>query len=229
MPESARFSLVAPTTQQISRRINLRLFGRDLTFYTLLESQAGKAHQAALVFHSLSKDFSRLQEYVDRIAEIEHEADEVTHQLANKTDATFVTPLDKEDLHALSSGLDDITDFIEAATGRIALYRLAEPRPDLEPLVALLVEITKVTAEAIGQLRHGRPREAMHGVFVRIHEIENESDDRFRKALADLFNAPNPDVLMVIKWKEIYDRVEIAVDKCEDVANVIESVVVKYA
>ncbi len=207
----------------------MRLFGRDVTFYALLENQADKACQAAQVFHSLSKDFSKMQEYVDRIAEIEHEADEVTHQLANKTDATFVTPLDKEDLHSLSSGLDDITDFIEAATGRIALYQLTEPRPDLEPLVSLLVEITRMTAAAIGQLRHGRPRDAMHDIFVRIHELENKSDEHFREALATLFNAPNPDVLLVIKWKEIYDRVEIAVDKCEDVANVIESVVVKYA
>ena len=170
-----------------------------------------------------------MAEHVKKIEDIEHEADELTHQLANKTDRTFVTPLDKEDLNKLAAGLDDITDFIEAATGRLALYRLTEPRPDLEPSVALLVEITAVTSRAVGQLRHGRQREAMQDIFVRIHEIENESDNRFRQALADLFNAPNPDVLMVIKWKEIYDRVEIAVDKCEDVANVIESVVVKYA
>ncbi len=205
------------------------LFGRDLTFYNLLEAQAESAHQAALEFHALTQNFERMDEYVKKIEDIEHEADELTHQLSNKTDRTFVTPLDKEDLHDLSSGLDDITDFIEAATGRLALYRLTTPRPDLEPLVSILVEITKVTSHAVAQLRHGRPRDAMHSVFVRIHELENESDNLFRKALADLFNAPDPDPLMVMKWKEIYDRVEIAVDKCEDVANVIESVVVKYA
>ena len=207
----------------------MRLLGRDLTFYTLMEQQAEAAHRAAREFHALTKDFEHMRDYIQRIEDIEHEADEITHQLANKTDRTFVTPLDKEDLHDLSAGLDDITDFIEAATGRIALYQLEVARPDLEPLVALLVEITRVTADAISQLRHGRPRDAMHGVFIRIHELENESDERFRRALADLFNAPNPDPLMVMKWKEIYDRVEIAVDKCEDVANVIESVVVKYA
>lgn len=207
----------------------MRFLGRDLTFYTLMEKQADAALRAAKEFHALTKDFEHLRDYVRRIEEIEHEADEITHQLANKTDRTFVTPLDKEDLHDLSSRLDDITDFIEAATGRIALYQLDVARPDLEPLVSILVEITGVTSEAIGQLRHGRPRDAMHGVFVRIHELENESDELFRRALADLFNAPDPDPIMVMKWKEIYDRVEIAVDKCEDVANVIESVVVKYA
>jgi predicted phosphate transport protein (TIGR00153 family) len=194
-----------------------------------MEQQAEAAHRAAKEFHALTQDFEHMDGYIKRIEDIEHEADDLTHQLANKTDRTFVTPLDKEDLHDLSAGLDDITDFIEAATGRLALYQLTTPRPDLEPLVAILVEITRVTADAIAQLRHGRARDAMHGVFVRIHELENESDEHFRKALADLFNAPNPDPLMVMKWKEIYDRVEIAVDKCEDVANVIESVVVKYA
>ncbi len=207
----------------------MRLFGKDLTFYTLLEQQADAAVRAAREFHALTGDFSNLHEHVRKIEDIEHEADDITHQLANKIDATFVTPLDKEDLHALSSGLDDITDFIEAGTGRLAMYRLTEPRPDLEPLVATLVQITEATKEAVAALRHMKGRDAMQSIFIRIHELENQSDEAFRAALADLFNAPNPDVLMVIKWKEIYDRIEIASDKCEDVANVVESVVVKYA
>jgi len=157
-----------------------------------------------------------MEGYVKRIEEIEHEADDLTHQLANKNGPHIRYTLDKEDLHDLSAGLDDITDFIEAATGRLSLYRLTTPRPDLEPLVGILVEITRVTADAIGQLRHGRPRDAMHGVFVRIHELENDSDERFSPGAGPtFFNAHNPDPLMVMKWKEIYDRVEIAVDKCE--------------
>jgi predicted phosphate transport protein (TIGR00153 family) len=207
----------------------LRLLGKDFTFYTLLEKQADCAVQAAREFHNLSRNFATLAERSKRIEDIEHEADEVTHQLANRVDSTFVTPLDKEDLHALSSGLDDITDQIEAAVGRLSLYRLTTPRPDLEPLVKLLVDVTEATAEAVGHLRHRRQRDAVQPSFIRIHELENQSDRRFRQALADLFDQPNPDPLMVIKWKEIYDRIEIAVDKCEDVANVIESVVVKYA
>ena len=207
----------------------MRLLGKDLTFYTLLEKQAECAVRAAREFHNLSRNFETLADRARRIEDIEHEADEVTHQLANKVDSTFVTPLDKEDLHDLSSGLDDITDQIEAAVGRLALYRLNTPRPDVEPLVNLLVQITEATADAVGQLRHGRKRESVQDCFIRIHELENQSDQRFRQALADLFDEPNPDPLMVMKWKEIYDRIEIAVDKCEDVANVIESVVVKYA
>lgn len=207
----------------------MSLLGKDLSFYKLLEAQADAAFRAATEFHALSKDFGLLANLSTRIEAIEHEGDELAHELANKAAGTFVTPLDKEDLQALSSGLDDITDQIEAATGRIVMYQLTEARPDFEPLVNLLVQITDATREAVGQLRHSRHRESMRPLFVRIHEIENKSDNTFRKALGDLFNAPNPNPIMVMKWKEVYDRVEVAVDKCEDVANVIETVVVKYA
>ena len=207
----------------------MSLFGKDLSFYTLLEQQAEAAHRAAKAFHALTKDFSRCSEYVKQIEDIEHEADDITHQLANKVDRTFVTPLDKEDLHALSSGLDDITDMIEATTARIQLYKLETLRPDLEPLVFKLVQVTQATHEAVKGLRDLKNRTALHNAFIHIHELENESDQSFRNALGALFSMPNPDPLMVMKWKEVYDRVETAVDKCEDVANIVESVVVKYA
>jgi predicted phosphate transport protein (TIGR00153 family) len=204
-------------------------FGKDLAFYTLLESQADAAVECAREFLTLANDLGRCDEHVDRIMQIEKEADGLTHELMNRIDATFVTPLDKEDLRALSSGLDDITDAIEAATQRITIYRLTEARPDLAPLLANLVDITVATREIIGTLRDMQNRGAMSPRLIRVHDIENESDKLYRKALTDLFNAPNPDPLNVIKWKEIYDRLEIAVDKCESVADTVESVVVKYA
>ena len=203
--------------------------GKDLTLYKILEAQAEAAHRAALEFQKLSRDFANCSTHIDRIVDIEHEADELTHQLANKVDATFVTPLDKEDLRALSSGLDDITDYIESCASRLGLYELKEPRPDLGPLVDLLVQVTRSTHELVATLRNMRGREAIQPLLIRIHDLENQSDQGFRAALASLFNAPNPDPLMVMKWKEVYDRIEIAVDKCEDVATVVESMVVKYA
>lgn len=202
---------------------------KGFNFYSVLEAQAEAAHSAAVAFHALSKDFSNLQTYVQEISRIEHEGDELTHQIANKLDSTFVTPLDKEDLRALSVALDDITDMIEAGTQRISLYRLTEPRADLEPLARLLVQIADATRAAIAGLRHRCSREELHERLIRVHALENESDNAYRQALADLFNAENPDPLMVIKWKEIYDRVETTTDKCEDVVNIVESVAVKYA
>jgi len=198
-------------------------------FNELLEKQANCAVQCAKEFAKLANDFGNLAKYAARIKEIESEADHVTHELANKVDATFVTPLDKEDLRALSSVLDDVTDYIEACTGRMSLYELSQARPDLISLVTMLVNITEAMLEAVEALRIMPPREKMQSLFIRIHQIENEHDAAFRKALAVLLNAPDADPINVIKWKEVYDRIEASVDKCEDVAHIIESVVVKYA
>ncbi|OGR01730.1 MAG: hypothetical protein A2505_00780 [Deltaproteobacteria bacterium RIFOXYD12_FULL_55_16] len=198
-------------------------------FYKLLEKQAQAAVDAAREFQALVHDFANLVQHAARVKEIESEADHITHELANLIDATFVTPLDKEDLHALSSELDDVTDCIEACTGRMALYQLRQARPDLERLVTMLVQITEATQEAVKTLRTKPSRDKIQDLFIRIHQIENEHDAAFRKALADLLNAPDADPIKVIKWKEVYDRIEAAVDKCEDVAHIIESVVVKYA
>jgi uncharacterized protein len=209
--------------------VRLPKISRKHIFYDLLEKQALAAVNAATEFHILAGDFCNLAAHAAKIKEIESEADHLTHELANRIDATFVTPLDKEDLHALSSELDDITDCIEACSGRMALYQLRQPRPDLEALTTMLVHITEATLEAVKTLRTKPNRESVQYLFIRIHQIENEHDAAFRKALADLLNAPDADPINVIKWKEVYDRIETAVDKCEDVANIIESVVVKYA
>ena len=203
--------------------------GKKQGFYRLLEAKAQLSVDAAKEFHNLVGDFANLTRYATRIKEIESEADHLTHELANLIDATFVTPLDKEDLHALSSELDDVTDCIEACTGRMALYELKQARPDLEALVLLLLQITEATREAVKALRDKPNRDEIQGLFIHIHQIENEHDNRFRKALADLLNAPDADPINVIKWKSVYNRIERAVDKCEDVAHIIESVVVKYA
>ncbi len=198
-------------------------------FYVLLEKKAQLSVDAAKEFQNLVNDFANLTRYTTRIKEIESEADHLTHELANLIDATFVTPLDKEDLHALSSELDDVTDCIEACTGRMALYQLTQARPDLGALVLLLVQITEAMREAVKSLRDKPNRDEIQNLFIHIHQIENEHDVRFRKALADLLNAPDADPINVIKWKSVYNRIEMAVDKCEDVAHIIESVVVKYA
>ncbi len=206
----------------------MRLFGKDLTSYTLLEQQADAAFRAASAFHALSTDFGGLAEYVSRVDEIEHEADRLTQQLAIKIDSSSGTPISRRDLHALSSQLDDITDRIEAATARIALYRLPSPRTDLETLVRLLVQATRATCDVIAGLRTAKERTGLHETFVRMHQIEQESDEIYRQALATLLNASEHDAIYVIKWKEIYDTTELAIDKCEDAANIVQSILVKH-
>ncbi|MDR3708112.1 MAG: DUF47 family protein [Capsulimonadaceae bacterium] len=205
------------------------LFGKDPIFFNLLDSQANAAIRAAEEFHTLSMDFDTPTRRTDAIKRIENEADDFTHELANRLDSTFVTPFDKEDIRALSGALDNVTDEIEAASSRIVLYRLTTPRADLAPLVARLVETTKVTKNAVAALRDLKLFRNNRELFVEIHRLENDGDYGYRQALSNLFNAIEPDALMVLKWKEIYDRVEKAMDMCEDVANIIESVVIKYA
>lgn len=207
----------------------LALFNKDTTFYDLLEAQAETAHRAAETFLKLTTDWEHLADYVEELDGIESEGDNLCHQLTNKVDATFVTPLDKEDLHALVGGLDDITDFIEAATARLAIYQITQPRDDLHGLIRILVNITAATCKAVGHLRNIKERAKLQHTLIRIHELENMADQGFRKALGDLFNAPDAEPINVIKWKEIYDRIERAMDGCEEVANLVESVVVKYA
>lgn len=204
-------------------------FGQDPVFYDLLEAQAEAAHKAAQTFQALSQDMSQAARYAEAAKKIESEADALTHDLVSKADAKFITPLDKGDLHALSHALDNITDTLEATVARVALYRLTQPRPDLAPMTERLVLITQATREGVSYLRHLKDHKGLSPILVRIHAMENQSDEAYRQALADLLNQDGADPLLVIKWKEIYDRIEIVADECENVADVLESLVVKYA
>jgi predicted phosphate transport protein (TIGR00153 family) len=204
-------------------------FGRDQTFFTLLEQQGDVALLASKELHALTQDYSQLQSHVVRMDEIEHNGDDLIHQLGQKVDTSFVTPLDKEDLHAISTALDDITDSIEETVGTLAMYRLPALRPDVAPLTTLLIQTMEATREIVGCLRNISGREALQPLVIRINQLENEGDDLYRKAVSDLFHAPDRDPFQFIAWKEIYDRIENSIDKCEYVANTIEGMVVKYA
>ena len=204
-------------------------FGQDPVFYDLLEAQAEAAHKAAQTFQALAQDMSQAARYAEAAKKIESEADNLTHELVSKADAKFITPLDKSDLHGLSHALDNITDTLEATIARVALYRLAPPRPDMAPMTERLTQITQATREGVNYLRHLKDHKTLAPILVRIHELENQSDQAYRQALGDLLNGSSADPLLVIKWKEVYDRIEIVADECENVADILESLVVKYA
>ncbi len=205
------------------------LFGQDPVFYDLLEAQAEAGHKAAQSFHALAGDFGQAPRYAEAVKKIEAEADNLTHDLVNKSDAKFITPLDKTDLHQLSQALDNITDTLEAAVARIVLYKLTQPRPDLAPMTERLTLITQVTVEGVQYLRHLKDHAGLAPILVRLHQLENESDQDYRQALGTLLNDEGGDPFLAMKWKEIYDRIEIVADECENVADMLESLVVKYA
>lgn len=203
---------------------------KDTSLYLLLESQANVATRAARALLEMSRDFTNLGKYTKAIGDLEHEGDELTHELQNRIARTFITPLDKEDLRALSQDLDDVTDYIEAAAARAELYGLKEVRPDLEPAVQLLVQAVELTEIAVCEIRNGFARSAsLRETLKEIHTVENASDKAFRNALKALFDEPGIDALTVIKWKELYDRIETASDKCEDIAATIGTIIDKYA
>jgi predicted phosphate transport protein (TIGR00153 family) len=203
--------------------------GKEQSFFDLLESQANVAVKAAEAYVALVGDLSKVQGGMEALEVIEHEGDEVTHTLQRKIASTFITPLDQEDLSALSHLLDDITDSIEAVGARMGMYKLKELRPDLVPFAANLLEVTRVTAAAVSELRHQFARSAtLPETLVKIHTLENESDRLYRQALTLLFDEAK-DPITVSKWKEVYDRVENATDTCESVANLIDNMIVKYA
>jgi predicted phosphate transport protein (TIGR00153 family) len=210
----------------------MRLLPQHTLFFDLFDAQVEAVIQAAAALCRLAEDFGQLEQEVKTLDEIEHRADGITHELANRVDAIFVTPFDKEDISLLSGTLDDSVDFIEAAVSRMLLFKVEMPPPEFLPLARLITEITGLLAEAVKGLRRIKNRERLHHLFVEIHRVENECDDLYHQALGRLYDLPDPtpaSLLQLMKWKEVLDRLEMAVDKCEDAANVVESTVVKYA
>ncbi len=202
--------------------------GRDISAYLLLEKQADVALRAARSFREMVVDLEHAAAHIEKLAKIEHEGDEITHRLQNDIASHFITPLDKEDLRELSQALDDITDSIEAVASRMGIYRIGRVREDLLPLADLIVLSAEEVLSAVSELKTGFHSESLRRKLENIHTYENQSDDRFRQALSLLF-AGDVEPLEVMKWKEIYDRVEVTMDICEEVAKIIGTIAVKYA
>lgn len=203
---------------------------KESVLFDLLDAQANVATRTAVAFYDMAVDFNGLKAHAQKISDLEHEGDDLTHELQNRIATTFITPLDKEDLRDLSQALDDVTDFIEAAAARAELYSLCDPRAELEPAAKLLLEAAQLTEAAVRSLRSGFTTSvALRETLKEIHTVENQSDRMFRTALKNLFDQPGIDALTVIKWKELFDRIETAVDKCEDIAAIIGTIIDKYA
>jgi predicted phosphate transport protein (TIGR00153 family) len=169
--------------------------------------------------------FTGVPEQVQIIKAIEHEGDEITHGIFTKLNQTFITPFDREDIHELCSQLDDVIDLIDAAASRFVLYRVDAVRPGTVELVKILLSATVEVSAAINAIE--TPDKALKHC-IEINRFENDSDRLCRTLIAQLFDEEK-DSVQIIKWKEIFEVIETAVDKCEDVANVIEGVILKSA
>ncbi|MGH7961513.1 MAG: DUF47 domain-containing protein [Candidatus Binatia bacterium] len=206
----------------------MALFPKDTNFYDLFERGATKVHEGVQLLEELVKDFTHVPLKAKRIKDVEHEADLITHETVAKLNKTFLTPLDREDIHNLISSLDNILDHVEAAADKLSLYRITEVKPDLALLTDILSHAMQEVRRTIEQLRRLKGTESILQHCIEINRLENEGDFIYRSAIAKLFEKGD-DPLEVLKWKEVYDSVENAIDSCEDVANVIEAIALKNA
>jgi predicted phosphate transport protein (TIGR00153 family) len=202
-----------------------RFIPHDGDFFVLFQKQAENIVSGAQAFVSMLEHYTGVPEQVQIIKAIEHNGDEITHQIFRKLNQTFITPFDREDIHELCSTMDDVIDLVDAAASRFVLYRVTEVRSGTIELCKVLATTTVELKEAIHAVES--PDKALHRV-IEINRLENESDRICRTLIAQLFEEEK-DPVQIIKWKEIFEVIETAVDKCEDVSNVIESVILKNA
>jgi uncharacterized protein len=200
-----------------------RLLPREEGFFALFVKQAENIHTGAETLLRMLSHYTGVPEQVQIIKAIEHQGDEIAHNLLTKLNQTFITPFDREDIHELCNRLDDVIDLIDAAASRFVLYRVSEIREGSVDLVKILVSATAEVTLAVQALE--TPEKAMKHC-IEINRYENESDRLCRTLIAQLFDEEK-DSVQIIKWKEIFEVIETAVDKCEDVANVIEGVILK--
>jgi len=207
------------------------LLPKDDRFFTLFEKDADNLLAAARIFKEMMvpeiSPAERAQK-IKKIEELEHKGDEITHQIFQELGSSFITPFDREDVHELTSKLDDILDFLQGAATRINLYRVTKITPEAQQLAVLVHDSIVELHKAIPHLRDLRDVKLMNECLVKINSIENEADDLFERAIANLFDDCK-DPIELIKSKELLASLETATDQCEDAANVIESIIVKNA
>ena len=196
---------------------------RKSIFFELFTQHAENAVAAARALEALLDDYTDVERKVKAIHDIEHKGDTLTHDIIRNLNETFVTPLDREDIVGLASKLDDVTDLSYDVSETVVLYRVREIRPPAKKLAGVLTSAATQLCEAIRLLDK---LEGLEPYWIRIHTLENEGDDIFRDALGELFDL-SQDPVEIIKWKDIYEKLEFAIDRCEDVANIVEMLVVK--
>jgi hypothetical protein len=201
---------------------------REEKFFELFEGSAQNAVRAAEKLQQLINTWENIGEKVSEITELEHEGDTITHQIMEQLHRTFVTPFDREDISLLAHTLDDVTDFIHHAADAMFIYKVNQPSQSAKELADIIVQAATEVARAMPQLRHRAEFKRILERCVEINRLENVADEVYRSAMGELFN-DNTDIREIIKWREIYEHMESATDRCEDVANVLEGVALKHA
>jgi predicted phosphate transport protein (TIGR00153 family) len=202
------------------------LIPKDEKFFVMFKEMTTTIIEGAQLLKELMDHFEDPQLSQKMIKDVEHKADHLTHDIIKKLNKSFVTPLDREDIYALSGALDDILDLIDASAQRIVMYNVDKPTPAAKELAFLILKSCQAIDKAVALL--GGKLEPIAEYCMEVNSLENEADRVCREAVSQLFDEEK-DPIQLIKWKEIYETLERATDKCEDAANILESVVVKNA
>jgi len=199
------------------------LFPRQDDFFELFKKQGSLVRQGCDQLLDMMEHFEDLENRAAALKEVEHQGDLVTHEIFERLNRTFITPLEREDIHDLASGLDDVLDAVEAIGSRLVLFRVQQPTPEAIKLARIIVQCGTQLEQAVSRLKDFKN---LMGFTIELNRLENEADAISREVVADLFNGVH-DPIDVLRWKELYGRLEAATDVSEDVANIIEAIVLK--
>jgi uncharacterized protein len=205
--------------------MRLPLIPREEKFFDMFVEDASNVLTAARTLESFFANYEDRERIAAQLRELEHRGDQISHDIGHKLESTFITPFDREDIHALISRLDDIVDLIEEVADTCLLYRIEAPTEVAQQQAQI---ISKQCVQLADALSHLRQFKGLEPYWIEIHRLENEGDQLARQAIAALFrNGKDP--IELIKWKDVYELLENAIDACEDAANIIERIVVKQA
>jgi predicted phosphate transport protein (TIGR00153 family) len=197
----------------------------EIEFFELFKKAAHNAIEGCLALKQMLEDYTEPAQKARQIKDIEHVGDGITHDIVRKLNQTFITPLDREDIHDLASALDDILDVVEELADRFVVFKVDRPTETAIQLANILYQATVSVGAGIDQLGLKNPNVTDH--CVQVNSLENEADRVMRHAISALFE-DEKDPIAVIKWKEIYETFEEGTDRCEDVANVLERIAMKH-
>jgi predicted phosphate transport protein (TIGR00153 family) len=204
-------------------RLSSVIAPRDREFFDLFEEAGGNILRAARLLEEMLMDFPERNELAREILLCEQEGDRITHDIIQRLNQTFVTPIDREDIHELSSALDDVVDYTEEVADYLGLYKIEAPMSQAQELAKVLHSAARQISEAMPRLRGFKD---ISHYTVEINRLENDGDRITREAIASLFGT-GIDPMVVIRWKDIFERLEDAIDSTEHVANILEGIVIK--
>ena len=203
-----------------------KLLPREEQYFTLFAQMTSYINDAArTLVEMLSHQDGDYQEFVQRIKSIEHACDDLTHNVSTRLNQSFITPFDREDIYMMSKALDDIVDLIDGVARAVVMYDIHETTEPAKQLAGVIQRMALQLNEVVKILQ--KPKGVTERL-IEIHRLENEGDDIYQRAVGGLFTE-NRDALEVIKWKDLYEKLEAAIDRCENVANIIEGVIIKHS